>query len=198
MTEAKEKLDGKISAMVVPSTPRRVIARRLFLYDFTNAFISEPDRGFAILNEVCDHFSLPFSAIKVVGSAQTGYSYFSKGDFSPGTSDLDIAIISSTMFQFYSQEAYSITRGYSDLSRFRRKNGISVAQGFRDYLSSGFFRPDLMPNSKLKDDWFGFFNRLSNKHAELFHDINAGIYLSECFFEMKNASIVEAYGKAQT
>jgi hypothetical protein len=198
MTEAKIRLDSKIGAMVVPSTPRRFIARRLFLYDFTNAFVGDPDRGFAILNEVSEHFGLPFSAIKVVGSAQTGYSYFSKGDFLPGVSDLDIAIISPTLFQHYSQEAYAITRGYSDLSRFHRRNGISVAQGFRDYLSTGFFRPDLMPASKLKNDWFGFFNKLSNKHTELFHDINAGIYLSEGFFEMKNASIIDAHGRAQS
>jgi hypothetical protein len=197
VTESKEKLDKTIGLMIARSSPHRDIARRLFLYDFNSVFTIDPDRGFLILNAVCDNFKLPFSAVKVVGSAQTGYSYYSKRDFVPGKSDLDIAIISAALFQQYSEETYWMTRRYSDLSRFPRQGGISVAQDFRNYLGSGNFRPDLMPESATKTSWFGFFNRLSNKHTDLFRDINAGIYLSERFFEMKNASLIEEYGKGR-
>ena len=54
-----------------------------------------------------------------------------------------------------------------------------------------------MPSCQLKTDWFSFFGKLSNKHADLFKNINAGVYLSEGFFEMKTASILEAYQKAR-
>jgi hypothetical protein len=197
MTEAKQKLDAKIEAMVNVSTPSRSVARRLFLYDPTLLFADDTDRGFAILNEVCEHFKVPFSALRIVGSAQTKYSYYKERDFVPGQSDLDIAIISSSLFQQYSQDIYLLTQGYSDLTQFFRSNGISTARGFRDYLSEGYFRPDLMPSCALKTNWFGFFSRLSNKHTALFSNINAGIFLSEAFFEMKNASIVKAYRKAK-
>lgn len=197
MTEAKGKLDAKIAAMVSASVPYRVISRRLFLYDFTQVFLNDQDKGFSILNAICERFKLPFSVVRVVGSAHTGYSYFSKSDFLPGESDLDIAIISSSLFQHYAQEVYWATHRYSDLSRFPRKEGVSVAQEFRNYLSSGYFRPDLMPDGALKTEWWSFFNRLSNKHIDLFRNINAGIYLSEGFFEMKSAVLVEAYGKAR-
>jgi hypothetical protein len=196
MAQTKDTLDNKIAAMISTSVAHRVIARRLFLYDFSQVFFAEQDRGFSILNSICERFNVPFSAVQVVGSAHTGYSYFSQADFKPGESDLDVAIVSSNLFQHYSQEVYWLTRRYSDLSRFSRKGGISVAQDFRNYLSSGYFRPDLMPECPLKADWWGFFNRLSNKHIDLFRNINAGIYLSEAFFEMKNASLLEAYGKA--
>ena len=195
-TEAKKALDGKIKAMVAASSPHRVIARRLFLYDFADVFKQDEDRGFQILSEICDKYKLPFSAVRVVGSAQTGYSYYSKRDFVSGSSDLDVAIISSSLFQEYSQQVYWLTNRYSDGTKFRRVEGVSVVRSFRDYLSSGMFRPDLMPECPLRTDWFSFFNKLSNKHADLFRNINAGIYLSEGFFEMKNSAIVQEY-KAQ-
>jgi hypothetical protein len=197
MTDAKQKLDTKIGAMIATSTPYRTIARRLFLYDFNHVFSDNQDQGFQILNAISEHFKVAFSAIKVVGSAQTGHSYYSERDFVPGESDLDIAIISAGLFQEYSQSVYWITERYRDLSKFKRIDGVSVDQSFRLYLSSGYFRPDYMPEGQLKANWFGFFNRLSNKHANLFRNINAGIYLSEAFLEMKNAAIVEAYRKAR-
>jgi hypothetical protein len=196
MSEAKGRLDNKIAAMISTSAPHRVIARRVFLYEFSQVFRGDEDRGFSILNAVCERFRLPFTAVQVVGSAHTGHSYFSEKDFAAGESDLDIAIISCSLFQYYAQEVYWLTHRYSDLSKFPRNEGLSTAQPFRNYLSSGYFRPDLMPNCQLKTDWLGFFNKLSNKHVDLFRNINAGVYLSEGFFEMKNASLVEAYGKA--
>lgn len=89
MTEAKQKLDAKIGAMVAASAPHRFIARRLFLYDFGCVFADNQDRGFHILNEICEKFKVPFSAVKVVGSAHTGYSYLKERNFVPGESDLD-------------------------------------------------------------------------------------------------------------
>jgi hypothetical protein len=197
MTEAKQKLDSKIATMVEGAEHPRLVARRLFLYDFVEAFATNQDRGFQILNTICEHFKLPFSAVKVVGSAQTGYSYYKERDFVSGQSDLDVAIISATLFQEYSHEIYSLTERYTDLTRFHRKKGISVAQYFRDNLASGLFRPDLMPECKLKADWFSFFNKLSNNYVDLFSNINAGIYLSEAFFECKHLTIIDAYRKGR-
>jgi len=190
MSEAQLKLDAKIQAMVSTSQPHRTISRRLFLYDFPSVFVQDSDRGFSILNTICEHFKVPFTSVKIVGSAQTGYSYFSRSDFLPGQSDLDIAIINSALFQQYSAEVYWFTHAYKDLSKFPRKDGISTANPFREYLSCGYFRPDYMPNFQLRADWFQFFNRLSNHHAAVFKDINAGIYLSEVFFEMKQTSLI--------
>ena len=42
-------------------------------------------------------------------SAHTGYSYFKERDFVPGESDLDVAIISPSLFQDYSEQVYSMT-----------------------------------------------------------------------------------------
>jgi hypothetical protein len=177
------------------ATPR-VVARRLFLYDPNNVFQQDPERGFEILDEVRAQFKVPFSSIRVAGSAQLGFSCYQNRDFIPQESDLDIAIISQSLFQSYSEFVYGVTKRYSDLTGFGRTVGQSNAQQFRSNLGNGYFRPDLMPNCKQKDDWFRFFNQLGTKHTDWFKSINAGIYLSEAFFEMKNSSIVDDLGKA--
>jgi hypothetical protein len=191
VTVAKDNLDTKISGMLRTETSHRVIARRLFLYDFNQVFFGDQDRGFSILNEIRDHFKVPFSAIRVAGSAQLGFSYYKHRDFLPQVSDLDIAIVCPALFQTYSEFVYWTTKRYSNLTGFSRKDGISDDTQFRSNLSIGIFRPDLMPKSEKKDDWFRFFNQLSTKHADLFKSINGGIYLSEGFFEMKNSSVVD-------
>jgi hypothetical protein len=193
----KHALDSKIGQMLQESQSDQVISRRLFLYDFTYTFESDPARGFRIINTICENFSLPFSAVKIAGSAQTGYSYFKNREFTPTLSDLDIAIVSASLFQKYSEMVFSSTNRYTDLSKFPRKNGISTDRSFRDNLSGGFFRPDLMPHSVERSEWFSFFNRLSSQHEDLFKNINAGIYLSEKFFEMRNATLLAEYRKAQ-
>ncbi len=197
MTTLKNGVDLKISTMVANSTAHRTIARRLFLYDFSYVFSNDQDRGFIILDAIREHFDVSFSSIKIVGSAQLGYSYTSKRDFSPGESDLDIAIISPNLFQKYSELVFQMTDRYYDLSKFPRdKDSRSMAKSFREYLSSGYFRPDMMPQSPEKSSWFGFFNRLSSQHTVLFNNINAGIHLSECFFEVRNTSVIREHRKA--
>src|SRR4051812_34702985 len=104
MTELKQKLDKKIEVMKASSIADRHIARRLLLYDFAEVFNNAPERGFNILNSVTKRFGLAFSEVRIVGSAQTGYSYYSGRDFVPGKSDLDLAIISPALFEHYSRE----------------------------------------------------------------------------------------------
>ena len=197
VTVAKKTLDSTVAAMTENAISSRVIARRLFLYDSSIAFANDKARGFTILNEVRDRFKVPFSAVRIVGSAQLGYSYFSRRDFLPTVSDLDLAIVSPTLFQQYSELVYWVTKRYTDLSNFDRKDGISSAPRFRNYLSEGMFRPDLMPKGSQKDEWFSFFNQLSNKHADIFKSVNAGIYLSEGFFEMRNSTVVDRIGEGR-
>jgi hypothetical protein len=197
MTASKKLLDSKIAAMLASNATPAAVARRLYLYDFASVFGGKEARGFAIADAVCAHFNVPFTSVKITGSAQTGYSYFKSRDFIPGDSDLDIAIIDAVLFKEWSEKTYWLTQAYTDFSNFPRKEGVSVAQDFRNYLSAGYFRPDLMPTSAAKLDWLRFFNKLSNDYTDLFKNINAGVYLSEGFFEIKNSSLVREYKKAQ-
>lgn len=195
MTLLKAKLDAKIEAMLLQGTSSRIIARRLIFYDATTIFSTHQERGFRILNEISEHFHVPFSDVRVVGSAQFGYSYFSGRDFTPKVSDLDLAIISPELFRKYVELCYSITDRYTNQVKFHRKDGVSTANEFRTNLSAGYFRPDLMPNSKQKDNWFAFFSELTNRYIDLFDNINAGIFLSDGLLEMRNTNLMVEYRK---
>jgi hypothetical protein len=109
----------------------------LFLYDPNQVFLRDPDRGFAICEEIRTRFKIPFSAVRVAGSAQLGYSCHQNRDFVPQSSDLDIAIVNSALFQSYSELVYVITKRYTDLTGFGLKKGQSTANAFRNYLSAG-------------------------------------------------------------
>lgn len=146
------------------------------------------DKQFDIYNQISEHFNIPISNINAAGSGQTGYSFYKKTEFKEGESDLDIAIIDLNLFNKYIEIVYKNTNGLRDQSKF--KNPHSYKQ-YCSYLAKGIFRPDLMPSCKEKSEWFGFFNKLSQKYFELFKDINAGIYASQQFFEFKQAESLD-------
>jgi hypothetical protein len=196
LTVSKDLLDAKIAGMLATDSIPRVVARRLYLYDFATIFAANPERGFAIVSAISDKWQVPFTSVKFTGSAQTGYTYYKGRDFLVGDSDLDVAIIDPNLFRQWSEKVYWLTQAYTDLSNFPRIEGNSVAQDFRYQLSSGYFRPDFMPTSAAKSEWISFFNRLSNGYTDLFKNINAGVYMSEAFFEIKNSSVVKAYKNA--
>ena len=172
------------------------IARKIFLSHPTSAFKDKEEKQFEILNEVSDHFKIPITNIQVVGSSKIGQSLHKKTLFSSQSSDLDLAIIDSNLFVYYTELVYSSTKGFSDLTRFsRNKTGISNHVEYSQYLLKGIFRADLMPTGEIRADWSTFFGKLSAKHSGLFKSINAGIYLSQRFFEIKQTSAIRNYIK---
>lgn len=195
----KEGLDETISAMLAAKFADREIARRLIFFDPCHVFKADPLRGFEIVNEISKNFHVPLTSVRIVGSAQFGYSYFSQRDFTARISDLDIAIVSSDLFQKYSALCYWATERYTNLVRFppSRKEGVDVPTQFRELLSTGYFRPDLMPYCSHREQWFKFFDQISNKHTDLFKNINGGVFLSEALLEMRNTNLVSAYQKGK-
>jgi hypothetical protein len=172
------------------------IARKIYLSHPTSAFKDKEEKQFDILNEVRDHFKIPITNIQVVGSSKIGQSLHKKSSFTAKKSDLDLAIIDSNLFVYYTELIYSSTKGFSDLTKFgRNHSGISNFQEYSQYLLKGIFRADLMPSGEVRAEWSTFFGKLSSKHIDLFKSINAGIYLSQLFFEIKQTSTIRNYIK---
>lgn len=179
-----------------PKLEPREIVRQIYISFPTYAFEDNRELEFEILNEISNFFRIPFHVIQVVGSAKTGTSYFKNREFIIGESDLDIAIISPELYLRYMEITFVHTKGFVDLQGFYNKPGKSnVAQlrNFKNNLSKGMFRPDLMPDCEEKTAWWEFFEKLSNKHYKLFKNINAGIYMSQSFFEFKQIEGLERY-----
>jgi len=170
--------------------PPAELARKLFLSYPTSVFVDNEELQFEILNDVSNHFKIPYMNVQVVGSAKAGFSYFNNYDFKPGKSDLDLAIIDINLFTQYSEIAYSVTQKYNNLTRF---SSVDTYRSFVKYLAKGIFRPDMMPKSFEKTAWFNYFNKLSTNYYKLFRDINAGIYANQFFFERRQESVVADY-----
>jgi hypothetical protein len=171
-----------------------VIARKIYLSFPTNVFVGKEELQFEITNTIANKFKVPLTAIQIVGSAKTGYSYYKNQEFKPGESDLDVSIVSKELFISYTEKVLIETKGFKDLSSFgRNRDGKSNFDSYRAYINKGIFRPDLMPTCDAKNKWFNFFNKLSENYFELFGSINAGIYLSQKFFEFKQADNIDFY-----
>ena len=169
------------------------IVRKVYLSYPTKALIGDEDRQYQILNEISCFFDIPFMSVQVAGSAKTGRSFHKQRDFQPGYSDLDVAIIDCGLYRKYMEEIFNVTKGYSDRSGFPLKKGKSTAEEYFVYLTKGIFRADLMPSCEARKTWNKFFGQLSSKHGDLFKTINAGIYMSQTFFENKQRSAIKNY-----
>lgn len=149
------------------------------------------DMKFDILYAISEHHKVDLNHVLIAGSAQTGESFHKETPFNPKTSDLDISIVDIGLYEKCLQATHTVTRDYSDLSEFPRKKDISVYADFLENIGRGFFRPDLMPNCKFKNDWFEFYQTLSKKYQSNFKSINCGVYSSLHFFKMKQSNNIQ-------
>jgi hypothetical protein len=188
MPTVKEQLVDDIGSCHGAFLNEREITRKMFILD--PAFIFKENRilGFRILNSIAEKFRVPLACVKIAGSAQLGFSSIKNRDFVLGESDLDIAIISPLLFQRYCEIVYNATNGYKNLTGFA---DTASCEQFQANLQIGYFRPDLMPNSKEKTEWFTFFKTLTDRYSTTFKSVNGGIYFSELFFEGKQVAVIK-------
>lgn len=190
-SDALDHLDA-IDAGLAAMRPHNEIVRKVFLTYPTKAFVGDEERQFQILNAVSDHYGVPITCVHAAGSAKLGHSIHKKTVFTPGTSDLDLAIIDAQLFTWYLEVGLKLSKGYSDGSAFPVRDGVSTKAEYLLYLARGIFRPDLMPTGPEKGNWNNFFGTLSTKHTSVFKSITAAIYASQGCFESKQRSAIKA------
>jgi hypothetical protein len=96
-------------------------------------------------------------------------------------SDIDVAIISKNLFE-------AIMLDISEYQMRVRKNREAISERelkmyhqFLEYVAIGWIRPDKLPISfqmrALKDDWFDFFQSISDGRSEVGnYQVNAGVF----------------------
>lgn len=171
------------------------IVRKIYLTYPTIAFEDNYDTQYEILNDISTFFRVPITAIQIAGSSKTGYSFHKQQAFQPGISDLDIAIIDSTVFLKYMELVFHITDGYRLGQHFPidTVKGGSSKDSYMQYIGKGIFAAEYMPQCPERAEWRSFFGELSKKHTKLFKSINARLYLSQKFFENKQRNAIEIY-----
>lgn len=167
--------------------------KRVFLSYPCSYFLDYPEVQFEIFNRISVEFKVPFSSIRVAGSAHTGYSFIKKRPFVEKESDLDIAIIDARLFQQLLEHCYERSEGFSpEKFPVDKDTGKSLRNQFMNYSGRGIIRPDLLPSGTEKQRIWSFFNRLSTDYADRFKTITAGIYLSEMIYTLKQRSSLQS------
>lgn len=134
---------------------------------------------FALKNKVSKMFDIHPTDVFMVGSAKLGFSLKNSRRFKSfeDGSDIDLAIISSSLFEQIWQEVYN----------YQKEAGWwPEAKSFKNYLFKGWIRPDFLPSGNsfnTTQKWWDFFMELTETGEFGPFQINAGIYHSLFFFE---------------
>ena len=152
------------------------------------SYILSQDDEYRIKSAVGAHFQIHPDAVKIVGSAQLGFSIAPQKRYKPfhEKSDIDLAVISDTAFDriWLSAQEFKIKEGNWD--------NIS---GFRKYLMSGWIRPDMLPRSDafpLTNEWFEMMGGLATTIRGGAFKISAGLYRNHAFLEMYQRGAVQS------
>lgn len=144
-----------------------------------SSHILDEDKHYELKEEICDNFSIEFTDVILVGSGKLGFSIKPSKRFVEfdDNSDIDIAIVSSALFEQVWQEAYSYKRSAAYWPK---------ANDFFKYLADGWIRPDKLPSSKyfsFSGEWWDFFNRLTSSRKYGPYKIRGGLYHSHFFLK---------------
>jgi hypothetical protein len=134
---------------------------------------------FRLNAKVAQEFGIHHSEVLLVGSGKLGFSIVDSKRYRPfgDTSDLDIAIISTPLFD----------EMWIDVFEYWRFGGYwPELDQFRKYLFRGWLRPDKLPPEQSfirRRHWWEFFRELTNSQDFGPYQIRAGLYKSWHFLE---------------
>jgi predicted nucleotidyltransferase len=139
----------------------------------------DDNQHYKLREEVCEKLSVEFSDVILVGSGKLGFSLKPGRRFGMfnDDSDIDLAIVSRSLFEKVWEEAYLFKKSQADWPR---------AKLFFKYLSEGWIRPDKLPPSRyfsFSGDWWDFFNALTSSNNYGPYKIRAGLYYSHFFLQ---------------
>ena len=143
---------------------------------------------FDLRSEVADHFGLHPNEVLVVGSTKLGFSVAPHKQYRlfRDTSDIDVALVSSTLFDEFWKEAF----------RYRYEGPYwPEYQDFVRYFFRGWIRPDKLPRSamfSLRENWWDFFQTITNSGRYGGYNIRGGLYKSHFFLENYQKICIQA------
>lgn len=160
-------------------------------YFFRKFYSSEEEYNFK--KELSKSLDIHLRDIAIIGSSKLGFSIkpekstpglylFKKFDYDfekdeeEEKSDIDVAIISSRVFDLHLLNIYDYTKSYSETATFSGN-----LNSFAKYIVKGWLRPDKLPNGyKVSETINDLRDELKKKYGR---KVNFGIYKSWHYFE---------------
>ncbi len=176
-----------------PGIPIIDIVRGRIAHGIPYIFDRNDAEYFRFKQTVSDYFKVHPDRIKIVGSAQLGFSIAPHKLWSPfhQESDIDVAVTDPVCFLKFWRNLlqYNLdikARSTKDDERYRR---------FLSYHFQGWIRPDLLP-MEYSQPWFGFFRSMHSSFEG--RNVAGALYYDEGFFEAyhtRNLSELRATGR---
>jgi hypothetical protein len=153
---------------------RRPVKRVVREYLVSGSCQTLEDRSYYQLREeVAEEWHVHTNEVLIVGSGKLGFSIKEKRRFQAfgTTSDYDVAIVSSDLFDYFWRLAFRYTSNYYLWTR---------RDTFYSYIVRGWMRPDLLPSENFGERvrWDVFFDSMSNRTEYGRHKVKAGLYKS--------------------
>lgn len=188
--EDVEAIKGRLRATAAKYGDRLRRARRIFVEDRAVALSGDRDIEYEIKEKVAEFFSVKYSEVAFAGSAQVGFSVIKNRAFVKAESDLDIACLSSELFQTGWMDVIGATRAFTDSTAFSGLRETEVSLFKDSILRRGMIRIEMMPRSRRSQEWKDFQDRLSREYSVYFGKITVALYLNEYAFCWKQDSAI--------
>lgn len=146
---------------------------------FGDCVIINADAYHNLRAKIGTKFNVHPNEVIVVGSAKLGFSIApqKRYQFFGDTSDIDVAIVSSNLFDSFWKSVYNL---------WTEKVLWESETDFKKYLFQGWIRPDKLPNSKNfveGDNWWEFFRTLTSSGEFGPYKIRGAIYKDYDFLQ---------------
>ena len=168
-------------------TDRMDFVRKFIFHGTPIVFKDREHDYFEFRNRIAKKFNVNFFDVFIVGSSKFGFNFRTGKPFDYD-SDIDVVIVNEAMFDEYFKKIcdyqYKLDVEYREIEIEERQKYAD----FLRYFVKGWMRPDLLPISfqvnELKNDWFSFFDGISNGRSEVGnYEVNAGLYKNYFFLE---------------
>lgn len=161
-----------------------------YLLDGSCYFFDVKQKGdeFIFKKDIADSLNVHIRDIAIVGSGKLGFSIKpdkdNKGLFlykkfdEVKKSDIDIAIVSNTLFESQLIKMYEYTSQYTNHEHWKKETDRN---SFAKYILKGWLKPDFIPKGyEISEEIQKVTSAYKRKYGR---DINIGIYKSWYFFE---------------
>ncbi|QDT48753.1 hypothetical protein Pan258_27980 [Symmachiella dynata] len=152
----------------------------------------DAEEYFRLRTLVAGKFEVHPNDVLIVGSGKLGFSIAPSKRYQPfgDSSDLDVVIISERFFDL----------AWTDVHRYFSHGGYwEQSDKFRDYLFSGWFRPDKLPPDQkfpFGKEWWEFFNEISASREFSTSRIRGAIYKNWYFLEAYQQKAIDGCARA--
>lgn len=161
--------------------------RKYVLHGTPHVFINKENEYYEFRKKIATKFNISFHEVYIAGSAKLGFSPFKKKLFDYN-SDIDVAIISSELFDKYMGDIAGYQENYNKAKYVVREKELNAYHKFLECIVIGWLRPDMLPISfqikAIQDSWFEYFRSISHGKSEVGnYKVSAGVFKSYDHFE---------------